>query len=282
MTRPSDPIPTPQSLDDLPQATCDALRDAAIPPFAIPPSLDNQILAAARQRLTQPAYPATGRRRLGVTWAIASLAAAAVVALAIVLPQWNAPRQGGLGSDNLAAYDLDRDGQINILDAFAAARSPSLANRPTAEQIARQATLIPADDRAAPPNEHAAIRFTTLAITLDPHGKPLAAYQLNIRAKSGLIRIVGVENGDHPAFADDPPHYDRDAVDANRADRIIIAAYSTQPTEQLPTTPTRVVTLHLQVIGDEPVSYDVRLHTAADTAGQPIQATVTHQTGGQP
>ncbi len=117
------------------------------------------------------------------------------------------------------------------------------------------------------------VRFMPLQITLDPQGQSLAAYQLELRTRSGRVKIVGLEGGDHPAFSQ-PPYYDAQAL---MQDRIIIAAFSTDA--NLPTTATRVTTVHLQVLGDIDPEFDIDLTVAADSNSQSIDTLVHFQLG---
>lgn len=81
--------------------------------------------------------------------------------------------------------------------------------------------------------------FGSVQIYADPAGQPLAAYQFELRAQAEGIKLVGIENGAHAAYAD-PPHYDRKAIDN---DHVIIAAFSTAPAADLPTGRTRITTI---------------------------------------
>jgi hypothetical protein len=116
-----------------------------------------------------------------------------------------------------------------------------------------------------------AIHFRSVDITVDPHGRPLAAYQVEIRVTRGDALIVGIEGGEHVAFHN-PPYYDPAALQ-NR--RIILAAFNTADARDLPAAKTRVARLHVQVRGDVPPQYAIRLDTAADAAGKPFAATVS-------
>jgi len=120
-----------------------------------------------------------------------------------------------------------------------------------------------------------AVRFAPVHIYLDPGGKPLAAYQFELRATSGQIKIVGVEGGDHPAFKD-APYYDPAALQNKR---IIIAAFNTGA--DLPTTKTRIATIHLQITGDAEPKYEVSLTTAADANGEKLPVKITLEKGDQ-
>lgn len=112
------------------------------------------------------------------------------------------------------------------------------------------------------------VRFVPLHITIDSGDQTLAAYQFELKATAGQIKIVGVEGGEHPAFKE-PPYYDPAAL-AN--DRIIIAAFNTG--SDLPTGSTRIATIHLQIIGDVEPEYELELVVAADADGKEIPAKI--------
>jgi len=113
------------------------------------------------------------------------------------------------------------------------------------------------------------VRFVALEIHIDPHGKPLGAYQFELKAKAGQIKVVGVEGGGHPAFKR-APYYDPAAL---TGERIIIAAYTTD--EDLPTERIRVATAHLQVMGEVEPDYQLHLMVVAGDKGQSIDAEIS-------
>ena len=117
-------------------------------------------------------------------------------------------------------------------------------------------------------------RFEAVHVYVDSGGSPLGAYQVQLSDRQGRVQVVGVENGEHAAFGK-APFYDRTAVNQGKADRIIIAAYSTLPADQLPTGKTRMATVHLRVMGQAPADYQIKLIAAADAAGNDINATVS-------
>lgn len=119
------------------------------------------------------------------------------------------------------------------------------------------------------------VRFAPLHIYLDSGTKPLAAYQFELKAASGQIKIVGVEGGRHPAFKE-APYYDPAAL-AN--DRIIIAAFNTG--SDLPNGRTRIATIHLQIIGEVEPEYELELSVAADAEGDEIPAEISFEKGEQ-
>jgi len=123
------------------------------------------------------------------------------------------------------------------------------------------------------PTAEPTVRFAPLRIYLDSGDQPLAAFQFELKAATGQIRIVGVEGGQHPAFQE-APYYDPAAL-AN--DRIVIAAFNTG--SDLPIGRTRITTVHLQIIGDTEPEYELELAVAADADGNPIPAEIALEKG---
>ena len=119
------------------------------------------------------------------------------------------------------------------------------------------------------------VRFAPLHIYLDSGNRPLAAFQFELEATVGEIKIVGVEGGRHKAFKE-APYYDPAAL-AN--DRIIIAAFNTG--RDLPKGRTRIATVHLQIIGDAEPEYELKLTVAADADGKEIPAELEFEKGEQ-
>jgi len=126
---------------------------------------------------------------------------------------------------------------------------------------------------AGPQAGNTAVRFETVDVFVDTAGKPLAAYQLEFLARSGDVKIAGIEGGADPAFAT-PPYYDPKAM---QQDRVILAAFTTDDATALPTGRTRVATIHLQTTGTDSPNFQIRLQAAADAAGETITAEATFQ-----
>ena len=128
---------------------------------------------------------------------------------------------------------------------------------------------------AAPASEEAAsgeasgVRFTTVDIRIDPAGKALAAYQIEFVADVSRVKLVGVEGGDHPAFAS-PPYYDPAALTRNR---VIVAAFNTG--KDLPAGPFRAARLHVQITGSDKPSWQVKPIVTVAADGSAVAATVT-------
>ena len=115
----------------------------------------------------------------------------------------------------------------------------------------------------------AAVRFEYIEVYVDSDAAPLAAYQFELTDSAGSIKIVGIEGGEHQAFAT-PPYYDPKALKNNR---VIIAAFSTA--DDLPTGRTRVATIHVQVEVDVIPEIAINLEAAGDVEGNEIDAEVS-------
>ncbi len=119
------------------------------------------------------------------------------------------------------------------------------------------------------------VHFTAIDVYVDSVDQRLAAYQFELAAEIGQITIVGVEGGQHQAFAE-PPYYDPEALNNKR---IIIADFNTG--DDLPVGRTRVARIHLRVTGNQPPEYVVKLDVAASPEGHPIEATATIASPGE-
>jgi hypothetical protein len=123
------------------------------------------------------------------------------------------------------------------------------------------------------PTVQSNVRFAPLHIYLDSGNKTLAAFQFELKAVAGQIKIVGVEGGQHKAF-EEAPYYDPAAL-AN--DRIIIAAFNTG--SELPKGRIRIATIHLQIIGNAEPDYELKLIVAADADANEISAKISFEKG---
>ena len=118
------------------------------------------------------------------------------------------------------------------------------------------------------------VRFAPLHIYVDSGSRPLAAYQFELKAAAGQVKIVGVEGGEYKAFKE-PPYYDKAAL--YKSNRIIIAAFNTG--RDLPKGRTRIATIHLQIIGDAEPDYELKLTVAADADAKDIPAKISFEKG---
>lgn len=108
--------------------------------------------------------------------------------------------------------------------------------------------------------------FTCVDLVIDSGGTHLAAWQIELVDTHGVARIVGIEGGEHPAFAA-PPYYDTRALQQGR---IVLAAFQTAG--ELPAGRVRVARVHVQIAGDVAPAFQVRLVTAADAQGHEFPA----------
>ena len=130
--------------------------------------------------------------------------------------------------------------------------------------------LAGAQERTTTTPTSSAARFTSVELFVDPHGDALGAYQVEFVADPARVTLVGIEGGEHPAYAQ-PPYYDPKALSGNR---VILAALSTA--SDLPAARTRVATLHLRVAaGHDQPTYQAKLEVAGNREGKPIAADVT-------
>ncbi len=116
--------------------------------------------------------------------------------------------------------------------------------------------------------------FRTLRVLVDPHGKAMAVWQVEVVAE-GDVKVVGVEKGEARGFSD-PPYYDPAAMAGGR---IVIGAYSLE--KDLPAGRTHVATLHVRVGGPEKIKCRVRVMTAGTGDGSSIVAEATVEEGVQ-
>lgn len=107
--------------------------------------------------------------------------------------------------------------------------------------------------------------------------EPLAAWQFELEEADGRMQVVGIEGGDAAPFAA-APYYDRDAVDGGRADRIIVASFSTEPPAALPLGRTRVASVHVRLAPGTTPDFRLTLIAAGAPDGRPIDAEISFAT----
>ncbi len=112
------------------------------------------------------------------------------------------------------------------------------------------------------------VEFRAVEVFLNATNAPLAAYQLEFKAVGDDVKIVGIEGGEHPAFAG-APFYDLQAM---QQERVILAAFSTNSLTQLPTGRTRVATVQLQIQRGSELKFVTKLEVAADASGNKLTA----------
>lgn len=114
-----------------------------------------------------------------------------------------------------------------------------------------------------------AVRFAAVEVFIDSGEQALAAWQFQLAAERGDVKIVGIEGGEHPAFKS-PPYYDPAAMQHGR---VVLAAFNTGA--DLPRGKTRIARIHVQIAGDAQPEYALRLEAAGGPDGRRIQATLS-------
>ena len=108
--------------------------------------------------------------------------------------------------------------------------------------------------------------FRAVDLFVDSGNQPLAAYQLSFACAAADAKIVGIEGGEHTAFAE-PPYYDPKAMQKNR---VVLAAFNTASSEQLPRGRTRIATIHIQTAASAARKYKLKIEAAATPGGESI------------
>ena len=116
---------------------------------------------------------------------------------------------------------------------------------------------------------NASPQFVALDVIIESP-QPLAAWQFELTDLRGLMRVVGIESGDSEAY-ERAPYYDRDAINAGTADRIVVASFSLERDAELPRGATRVATVHVVVDGGDG-DFELKLITATTSDGRKINA----------
>lgn len=135
------------------------------------------------------------------------------------------------------------------------------------------AALVEQRQTPAPIVEQSQSRFGTVDLFVDSAQTRLGAWEMEFKATTGQVEIVGIERGDNPDFHD-PPYYDPAALKSNR---VIVGAFNI--TNDLPAGKTRVARLHLHISGAQKPVYAVNLVVAGDKEGKPIAAQASFSEG---
>ena len=134
----------------------------------------------------------------------------------------------------------------------------------------------------APPDQQPWPRFAAVDVFVNSGDQPLAAFQFELRAKSGLITVVGVEEGEHDALQGDCFYFDRPVIGLGQSNRVIVGAFTTAQADALARGKQCVATIHVMIdSADQPV-YDVQLEAAATNDGRSIPAELSTLQGKTP
>ncbi len=111
---------------EAPPELVSALKRSLKPAIFIPPVVDEAILHSARRQLAR-------RKELGFRWPLIlrwAAAMAALVVLLAILPQF-LRKSGPTTASRYSRGDVNHDGQVDILDAFALARELKAGAHPS-------------------------------------------------------------------------------------------------------------------------------------------------------
>ncbi len=181
------------------------------------------------------------RRPRWASWIPFAAACAAIVLLAL---RPSSPRDPD---------DLDRNGRVDVVDAYLMARQGGDANRLLKSIVVVGLTVLPHQDGEA--------RFSAIDLLVNADA-PLAAWQIDIATTA---KIVGIEGGDG-LFAE-PPTYDPAALNGGR-----IALAGMTLAEKPPSGRVRVARIHLRETGA--TVYTPKLVAAGGLGGVKVSATV--------
>ena len=113
--------------------------------------------------------------------------------------------------------------------------------------------------------------FAVYDLFLDPEGEPLAAYQVKIEDKNAAIKIISVEGGEHSSFQK-APYFDPKAI---QQDVIKIAGFSTSKRQDLPTTRTRIASLHVEIGPEQTPNLVTTIEAASRPGGAKLRLKAT-------
>ena len=111
--------------------------------------------------------------------------------------------------------------------------------------------------------------FFRVDLVLETGGEHLACWKVEVLDRTGVAEIVGLEGGEHPAFAAPPGHDPRALQQA----RVVLEASQTRG--ELPAGRVVVARLHFQVSGPGVPDLVVRPLAAADAHGRTFAVRAT-------
>lgn len=100
------------------------LKSSFGPPGPVPPEVDRAVMDRVHKHFVRPVPVEAGRRRLrwAGLWRLAAAAAVIILAFSLDLTKEPEPATDRVALAKVQAVDIDRNGQVNILDAFKLAR----------------------------------------------------------------------------------------------------------------------------------------------------------------
>src|SRR5262245_2313029 len=121
----------------------------------VPPTVDEAVLSAARRQLAPQPRPGFGWLRSPLTWPAFAAACLALIGLIYFFAK------PGHGTPDLTREDLNRDGQVDILDAFQLARELRAGQKPTGRDLNGDGVV----------DQRDAARIATHAVKLEKGGR---------------------------------------------------------------------------------------------------------------
>ncbi len=113
-------------------------------------------------------------------------------------------------------------------------------------------------------------RFVAIDVYLEsPHS--VAAWQFEVSARNGEMKLVGIEGGSSEHFRG-APFYDREILRGSQTDKILVADYSLADEALLPIGRFRIATLHLMLLGE--ADLDAALMVTTTSEGESISASL--------
>ena len=107
----------------VPRKLAAAFKDLPPRRVFVPPAIDDAVLGAARRRLARPGRPGFAWLRSWLAWP--AMAAACLIVIGVIYFRSHRDISAGF-----ARGDVNRDGQVDILDAFQLARELQAGQKP--------------------------------------------------------------------------------------------------------------------------------------------------------
>jgi hypothetical protein len=103
------------------------------PQIGVPPEVDRDVTDRAHKHFAAIQSYKQRRRRIHWAWRIAAAAAVVIFAFSLDLTQQTGPTTDSLSLSKIQPVDIDRNGRVDILDAFKLARHIEASDRTETE-----------------------------------------------------------------------------------------------------------------------------------------------------
>lgn len=291
-------LPPPEDLDEpaLPPGLAEALRESEGAPRP-DTARDAAFLAKIPEALAEAKRDfRLARQRRIRRWG-AGMATAAAVGLLLLATVFRAPaarRQTGDIRDAFAlacamrdgralqpSDDANRDGKVDQRDVDALAQRAVALQAPAVPGAASAGCMpracLPSVRQPAHRQSHGEGRLLAFDIQVDPHGHPLACWQVEIKGPPGLSMVTA--EGATGAFVH-APWYDPSASQS-ALNEVKLANFSLANRPDLAAAMGTVATLHVYWEGMGDPKLEVKLQAATDDSGHDLAADATAVLGGE-